>query len=111
MGTRCVVTFKDEHQSFSVYQHWDGNPAVILEELGTTLKSGKAWPLPRFEASEFAAAFIAANKDGSGNVYLTSGPKAHSDLSYEYVVTCNGPALAVKWREAGTKRWHTQTIA
>ena len=83
MGTRAVYTFNDGDDKFHVYKHWDGYPE------GAALFFMKAipyaWGGTRFEASEFAAAFIAGNKpkDG-GDVYLTKGPNAHGDLEYVY---------------------------
>jgi hypothetical protein len=85
MGTRAVYTFKDKHESFNVYKHYDGYPTEALE----SIKAAKefAWDLPRFEASDFAAAFIAANKHpGGGNVYMTNSYKSHMDLEYRYEI-------------------------
>lgn len=84
MSTRAVFTFKDSENIFSVYKHSDGYLTGALDAL---LKAKKlAWELPRFEASEFATAFIAMNKKRSGEVYLTTGPEDHGDLNYRYVV-------------------------
>lgn len=91
MGTRAVITFKDEHDTFCVYQHWDGDPNTITENILAAQEY--AWPLPRFEAAEFAAAYIAATKkkgggdNQGGNIYFARGAKFHCDLSYNYVVT------------------------
>ena len=83
MGTRAVYIFNDKEQAFSVYGHWDGYPEHAAANLIKTLEY--AWPLPRFEASDFAAAFIAGNKkEGGGDVYFTKGPNAHGDLEYIY---------------------------
>jgi hypothetical protein len=105
MSTRAVYTFKDEYDSFSVYKHYDGYPEG--EGAGTGafgfIKAAKefAWDLPRFEASEFAAAFIAANKNqAGGDLYLTKGPEAHGDLSYRYEITRDGNDLIVKTYKA-----------
>lgn len=97
MSTRCVVTFKDANESFAVYKHWDGYPENIIE----CIESAKAfaWELPRFEASDFAAAFIAANKKEGGNVYLSVGADYHGDLSYEYTVTCEDGQLVTTVKE------------
>lgn len=92
MSTRCVVTFKDSKQDggaeHSVYKHTDGYPdgehgikALI------NLAQMHAWPLPRFEADEYAAAFVKVAKEGAGDVRLSSGPAHHGDLAYSYVVT------------------------
>lgn len=88
MGTRCVITFKDADSEFHVYKHWDG----YLEGIAENLKKAKrrAWKFPRFEADEFAAAFVAANKPKEGDIRLmpTGDIKevAPSDIEYHYVV-------------------------
>ena len=95
MGTRTVLTFKDKHDSFNVYQHYDGYPDNILP----SIKEAKefAWDLPRFEASDFAAAYIASNKNkGGGNIYLTTSHKGHMDLDYRYEIEGNDEKLFVK---------------
>lgn len=84
MGTRAVITFIDNHDTFHVYRHWDGNPEYVLG----TIESAKeyAWELPRFEACDFAAAYVRAQKTGGGNIYLTKHYNAHGDLAYRYEV-------------------------
>lgn len=85
MGTRCVFTFTDSNGDFNVYKHWDGYPegaAVFL-----TRALDKAWPAGRFEADEFGAAFIAANKDGAGDVRLMGSCEPEdfpTDIEYHY---------------------------
>lgn len=85
MGTRAVYVFKDikEDAMFhAVYKHWDSYPAGAA---GFFVKAlGNSWDLPRYEADEFAAAFVAANKSGPGDVRLTNNPEYHSDLEYVY---------------------------
>tara|TARA_R100000278_G_scaffold30669_1_gene28283 strand:- start:612 stop:1013 length:402 start_codon:yes stop_codon:yes gene_type:complete len=64
MGTRAIYIFEDEHEEVAVYKHYDGYPqgaADFIEEA-----KAYAWAFPRFEADEFAAAFVAANKDRKG---------------------------------------------
>ena len=64
MSTRALYTFTDGDCSYNVYKHHDG----YVSGAARTLKMGLdwfAWQLPRFEADEFAAAFIAAGKFGS----------------------------------------------
>jgi hypothetical protein len=100
MGTRCVITFRDKHGSFSVYQHWDGYPEVVMGNIGTTKN---CWKWPRFEADEFAAAYIATHKTEAGNIRLTSGPDAHGDLAYSYDVSVEviggKPTLWIAWTD------------
>jgi hypothetical protein len=98
MSTRGVYTFIDEHNKFHVYKHWDNYP----EDNGVSgayafirLAKALAWDLPRFEASEFGAAFIARHKHEGGGVYLTKGWRYHGDLSYRYEIRLVGDKLEV----------------
>lgn len=84
MSTRAVYTFKDEDDTFSVYKHFDGYPSGAAEFIERA--KSKAWVLPRYEASDFAAAFITANKQGAGDVRMSEGPDAHGDLSFCYEI-------------------------
>jgi hypothetical protein len=80
-----VVTFLDDHEQFHVYQHHDSSPSGMGEALQATLEY--AWALPRFEAMDFSAAFVAANKrQGGGGTYLTTHGTGHGDLAYRYLV-------------------------
>jgi len=94
MGTRAVYTFIDKAARHSVYKHWDGHPHWGCQFIAKALLL--AWPLPRFEAGEFAAAFVAANKKGAGDICLTSGPDAHGDLAYRYEIHCQDDHLHVR---------------
>ena len=88
MGTRAVYVFKDSVDStdrFCVYKHWEGYPSDSAASLVSALY--KTWDLPRYEPDEFAAAFIAANKHGSGNIRLTNGPENHDDLEFIYEIS------------------------
>jgi hypothetical protein len=85
MSTRAVITFADDGQQFHVYKHGDGKPAEIGKALDATLPY--AWPLPRYEATDFAAAFIAANKlKHGGGICLTTHWADHGDLDYRYLL-------------------------
>ena len=84
MGTRAVYVFKEESRSFCVYKHWDNYPEGAAGFLTNTIDN--AWPLPRYEADEFAAAFIAANKRGGGDCRYTDKPESHADIEYVYEV-------------------------
>ena len=72
MSTNAIIFFQSdetsEPYSSGVYQHWDGYPSGVQATINKTIESGLAWELPRFEADEFAAAFIAANKKERGNI-------------------------------------------
>lgn len=84
MSTRAVLTIEDRTGlSFSIYTHSDGYPEGIALKMTEALQF--AWPLPRFEAMDWAAAFVAANKPaGGGDVYLTTNSADHNDLDYVY---------------------------
>lgn len=115
MGTRAVITFKDEFGSVSVYQHWDGDPETVVANIKGTFAVGKCWRWPRWEADEFAAAYVATNKSGEGNIRLTKGARSHGDLSYSYTVTTadgNGAKLLyVRWKGGGVLFDPTETMA
>lgn len=85
MGTRAVYTFKADDGEFAVYKHWDGYPEGAAEFITKAIPL--AWELPRFEAMDFSAAFIAANKTEGGNVYNTASADAHGDLSFFYEIS------------------------
>lgn len=93
MGTRAVITFIDEDNTFHVYQHWDGDPETVLAYIEEAKRF--AWTLPRFEADEFAAAYVRNCKGGEGNIRLSKGYKGMGDLSYRYEVRLNGKDLEV----------------
>lgn len=90
MSTRAMYTFRsaDGSEEFHVYKHQDGYPTGAAEALVAALEY--AWPLPRYEADEFAAAFVAANKSHSGGVRLMPSGKfedvAPYDLEYRYII-------------------------
>lgn len=86
MGTRGVYTFKEKGQAFHVYVHYDSYPTGAAIKFQATLNSGKAWTLPRYEADEFAAGFIAANKDSSGNFRLQKGRTSATDVEFGYTI-------------------------
>lgn len=85
MGTRAVYSFKSHGESFHVYKHWDNSPEWAYNNLDAAL--GYAWSLPRFEADEFAAAFIAANKNNEGDVRLIKSPRQSADAAYFYEIS------------------------
>ena len=71
MGTRAVYFFndmfregKDSINIYGVYKHYDNYPKGAAYHIEAA--KDYAWRLPRFEADEFAAAFVAANKNKSG---------------------------------------------
>jgi hypothetical protein len=95
MGTRAVYTFiHDADERYSVYKHWDGYPSWGCQFIAKALPL--AWPLPRFEADEFAAAFVAANKKEAGDIRLTGGPALYRDLAYTYEIRCQDGQLHLR---------------
>lgn len=84
MSTRAVYSFIDEHETHHVYKHHDGYPKGAAEFIEKA--KIQAWPFPRFEASDFGAAFVATNKEGPGGVRLTHGFDQHGDLAFRYEV-------------------------
>jgi len=84
MSTRAVYTFIDTNKKYHVYKHHDGYPSGALEFIARA--QVHAWPLPRFEADEFACAFISANKSEAGGMYLTDTYESHGDLAYRYEI-------------------------
>lgn len=96
MSTRAVYGFKDESGQHWVYIHHDGYPTGAAQYLKAWRDSKLHWELPRFEADEAAAGFIAANKDCPGSVRCTTGPEAHGDIEYAYLVTQVPRSLALR---------------
>lgn len=93
MSTGASFEFKDKYDSYLVYKHCDGYPSGAADSIKGALLY--AWELPRFEASDFAAAFIAANKThGGGNIYCVVEPGL--DVHYRYIVTCEDGRLMVE---------------
>jgi hypothetical protein len=101
MGTRAMYTFKGQDSfegTHNVYKHWDGYPSHALMAIEAAKE--KAWALPRFEADEFAASFVAANKDGGGNIRLMESGEwkdvAPQDLEYRYEIWHEGAEKDVR---------------
>ncbi len=94
MSTRAVYTFKDKRNIVHVFKHHDGYPGSAVEHIRNALRI--AWKLPRFEADEFAASFVAANKGKLGGgirlcgTHVQEPHDAYVDVNYWYVITCRG---------------------
>lgn len=110
-----MYTFVDKHETHHVYKHSDGYPTPVEEGAYAHIERAKkyAWPLPRFEADEFAAAFVTANKIkqyedypnsdkgmlGGGVRLMQSGDwqqVAPGDIAYRYEIRAVGKELHVK---------------
>ena len=122
MSTRACYTFTDSQGDFHVYKHHDGYPYTGGVHNGERFEGGGlvwienakrlAWDLPRFEADDFAASFVAANKDGGGGCRLIN--KAHpwefsSDSEYWYKVKIAVPALDVFVQVYSVDWWSGET--
>lgn len=97
MSTRACYSFKDAHQTFHVYKHSDGYPSGAAQWIAAAIPL--AWELPRFEASDFGAAFVAANKHRGGSVYLMPSGAikdvAPAGIRYRYEIEAVGEQLVV----------------
>lgn len=63
MSTRGCYRFSDKYGTYTVFKHMDNYPYTEHGGVAAIAKAlPYAWPLPRFEADEFAAAFVAAHK-------------------------------------------------
>ncbi len=94
MSTNALIEFYeiDSDRSFYVYQHWDGNPNGVAHALADALPY--AWPLPRFEADDFAAAFVAGNKPKKGgHIRMSNG---NNFRHFTYRVTFKNSDLWVR---------------
>ena len=127
MSTRASYIFKDEYHAVCVYKHHDGYPEGAKEHIAKAVDF--AWPLPRFEADEFGAAFVAANKlpDNyeklppeyrGGEVRLIPGGgdgwTTHTDIEYLYQIECVDGHIQVKaWEvdyRSDSDRWTQKPI-
>lgn len=103
MGTRAIYIFRnkttDWSEEYSVYGHWDGYPSYAALRFAKALDKG--WKLPRYEADEFAAAFVAANKDAAGDIRLATRWSDYGDIEYVYVLSQanNGQLIMQAYKE------------
>ena len=101
MSTRCNIIIQDEMERIQLYRHSDGYPDTeygVLETLKDALPL--AWELPRMEASDFAAAIVAAWKNHGGNIYIDGiyRGKQHLHADIEYLYTIEPDKKAGKWK-------------
>jgi hypothetical protein len=73
MGSRSIIAFRkadatDANDDVYVYQHWTSAPEQIGKQLEGAL--AYAWPLPRYEHDDMAAAFVRHVKNEMGNVRI-----------------------------------------
>ena len=98
MATRALYVFKDALDTFIVYKHWDGYPETNGAYGFISEAIPYAWELPRFEAADFATAFIAGNKkEGGGDIYMTNGDTTNGDaMGIEYIYTVTGEKDSIR---------------
>lgn len=104
MGTRGIYKFIDQYSTYYVYKHRDNYPSGAAVFIQNALEL--AWGLPRFEADEFSASFIAANKKRGGDIRLmqeleedeTSIMASLHEMGIEflYEISCKDDKLHVK---------------
>ena len=109
MSTRGIYTFKAFGETFHVYKHSDSYPTGAQIALAAVIDQGKAWALPRFEADEFAAGFVAANKDGGGNIRLAKSRTSAADVAYGYTVAQVKGKKAIQLTVTSTDFWDEKT--
>lgn len=105
MGTRGIYTFAEGRTQHHVYSHWDNYPSGAAGKLKATIESGKVWFLPRFEADEFAAGFIAANKEEGGNYRLSKTRHSACDVEYGYKIWVDKKTNQLKVKVTSTDFW------
>jgi len=96
MSTRAMFCFKDTEKTIFIYNHHDGYPSGAAQAISDAILF--AWELPRFEADEFAAAFVAANKPRGGGIRIASSPDGYG-VEYLYTVSMVDGKLNVKVNE------------
>lgn len=110
MSTRAMYTFEDEDSTVHVYKHHDGYPEGGISHILNALEKG--WPLPRFDVSDFAAAFVAANKNDGGGGVLMCGTdikyawEFSADSEYHYTITCPKGELHVRIDEVNWEEYN-----
>lgn len=110
MSTRALFSFKDSDSLITVYKHYDGYPEKRGAYGFIARAVSFAWELPRFEADDFAAAFVAANKkQGGGDIRLLNADTTNGDvlgIEYEYTITAENDCLRVDCRDL----WNSENL-
>ncbi len=92
MSTRSNIITEDNNNRIQLYRHHDGYPHGPEGVLATLERAvSYAWPLPRFEADDFAAALVSAWKnEGGGGIYIDGSPKdwesIHGGVEWVYLI-------------------------
>lgn len=113
MATRAVYSFKDYDNIFYVYKHWDGSPNTAIQFIKNGIAFGQH--TSSFEASDLATSFIASNKKGAGDIYLTHHYGDHGDIEYRYEIYGENGSIKVDvyqkiWSESYFKQLQTITL-
>lgn len=88
MSTRATISVIDENDHFDIYRHHDGypeGPHGVVNDIGKAMY--RAWPEPRFEAGDMAAAIVSVMKTKSGSIYLTRDATRHIDRDFHYEIS------------------------
>jgi hypothetical protein len=96
MGTRAIYTFEDATDERHIFVHYDGYPTGAATYFKQWLDAGVTWTIPRFEADEAAAGFVAAIKTGAGNVRIAGARFSYSDVEFGYRLFMRGNELHVQ---------------
>ena len=104
MGTRAIYFFEDRDGVYGVYKHYDNYPSGAADFIENA--KSYAWEFPRFEADEFAASFVAANKAKAGggvrllqmfdHTSIDMVMEDHKWCDYYYVITFEDEELMVE---------------
>jgi len=110
MSTRAIYTFEDATEERHIFVHYDGYPRGAAKYFLQWLDAGVSWTIPRFEADEAAAGFVAAIKTGAGNVRIAGARFSYTDVEFGYRLFMRGDTLHVQcattdyWGDAPAER-------
>jgi hypothetical protein len=100
MGTRAIYQFTDledtDDQCF-VYKHYDNYPQGAVDFIENA--KAYAWEFPRFEADEFASAFVAANKNPKGGEVQESVFQKDGSVKWKTIWEGSHTQMKEKYRE------------
>ena len=96
MGTRAIYTFEDATDERHIFVHYDGYPVGAASYFQQWLAAGVSWTIPRFEADEAAAGFVAAIKTGPGNVRIAGARFTYTDVEFGYRLFMRDDTLHVQ---------------
>lgn len=108
MSTRAAFIFANVPSAkfgggdeYCVYVHFDGYPEGAARYLARCLAGGMTWPLPRYEADEFAAGFVATIK-----TFMAAAALKRARARLPVLGGAGGNVrLMNRWDEAGDIEW------